>query len=187
MRTLLATALLFLGSCSAVQMPECWPVITPRGIGSSVPIAQRGPKLWLLTARHILPALMANGLKIVDAVAHPTRDLALISVIGTAKHFPPLATERAKLGDRLFAAGYQNGTLLITDGYQGQHVGRMSCPIAFGASGGPVWNERGELIGVNEAILILPSKDKKHVFTFAHVAFYASVVDLENWIADNIK
>lgn len=180
-------ALLLLGSCAtSLQRPECWSVQTPQGQGSSVPIVQHGPKLWLLTARHNLPVALAGRLKIIDAISHPTRDLALISVIGTAKYLPRIASEAPSFGERLFAAGWQNGALLMTAGYQGSDPGRMSCPIAFGASGGPVWNERGALVGINEAIWIIRN-DERQVFVLQHVARYTVVVDLQDWIIENAK
>lgn len=183
-----AVAVLFalLGCSTPSRLPECWTVTSPLGTGSSAPFAQVGAKLWLLTSKHSLPLSRAGGLPIVDTIPHPTRDLALVSVVGTANYLAPLATKLPRYGDQLHTAGNQHGAILISLGYQGSRRGSMSCAIAFGASGGPVWNTRGELVGVVMAIT-MAYNSKGGLYAVAHVSHYEPVVNLRTWIMDSIR
>ena len=178
----LALVSLLLTSCASnpINMPECWEVIGHRGSGSSVPLLQKDGKLWLLTAKHNLPLTMAGKLKIIDQVRHPTLDIALISVRGTARVIR-ISSNDAELGDKLFAAGYQLRMLMITDGYKAKGKGLMSCPILFGASGGPVWNSDGELVGIIRGVWQMRTL-KKDIQVIPHISLYVPVVGLQEWI-----
>lgn len=186
MKKLLLLALLFSGCATSVSMPECWKVEGPGTFGSAVPIVQSQKKLWLLTAKHNLPVFLAGGLSVIDQIAHPKLDVALISVEGTAKVLPPLATKRPFLAARLYASGWQLGALLITGGYQGGKLGRMSCPLYYGASGGPVWNKHGQLVGINSRVA--RARDSSgDLYLIPHVSVYTPVIDLADWIKKNTK
>lgn len=182
----LAFTVLLLAGCSTVNMPECWEAVGSKGIGSSVPFLQKGKKLWLFTAKHNLPLSTASGLKVIDQIPHPTRDVALISVEGTARTIP-IANRDAVLGDKLYAAGFQFDAIIMTDGYRGSDPGRMSCPVWYGASGGPVWNDKGELIGVVRALWRMYLPNSGDLYSIPHISLYSSVVDLKDWINKNIK
>lgn len=188
MKKLALIVLLFAGCASSIpiRMPECWEIVGTKGMGSSVPFLQKGKKLWLFTAKHNLPLSTANGLKVIDQISHPTRDVALISVEGTARIIP-IANKDAVLGDKLYAAGFQLDALLITSGYQGSKPGRMSCPIWYGSSGGPVWNNDVELVGIVKALWRMQLPRSGDIYSIPHISIYASVVDLKEWINENIK
>lgn len=154
------------------------------GHGSATPIMQRNGKLWLLTAGHCLPAESVDGLTVVDQIRHPSRDLALISVMSTAR-CSVLAPAFPAFGDPLWAAGHQAGALLLVSGYQGSKPGRMSCPVFYGASGGPVWNEQRQLVGIIVAVGRgrLPFGAS---YVIPHISYYVPVVDLAGWILETV-
>ena len=80
MKKLAFIVLLLAGCTSSIRMTECWEIVGTKGVGSSVPFLQKGKKLWLFTAKNNLPLSTASGLKVIDQIPHPTRDVALISV-----------------------------------------------------------------------------------------------------------
>lgn len=149
------------------------------GAASAVPISPT----WLLTAKHTLPIVMVGDQPPAEIIEHPDQDLLLVRVAEPRDwRCAPLATEQPGLGDRLVAGGYNLGDFLLwTDGRQGGAAKDMSCPIIFGASGGPVLNARGELVGIIAAVVQLS-------FPFGidipvpHCSQQVPVVGLHSWI-----
>lgn len=85
-------------------------------------------------------------------------DLGLLSVSGSHLSSTPVAPEdRVAIGERVFAIGSPFGLEhTLTEGIvsakrdnSGTHVIQTQAPIAPGSSGGPLFDERGEVIGVN--------------------------------------
>jgi S1-C subfamily serine protease len=83
-------------------------------------------------------------------------DLAVIRINKTDCKPLAFATEEARIGERIYAvANYQNGVANLMQGivsrsdYQGQKTGfTYAAPISAGCSGGPMLNEKGEVLGV---------------------------------------
>jgi hypothetical protein len=82
-----------------------------------------------------------------------------------AKKLPPLAlgdSEAVRPGDPVVAIGHplglqdsvSNGLLSAVREVDGMVLLQVSAPIAPGSSGGPLFNEQGEVIGVATAILV---------------------------------
>ena len=80
---------------------------------------------------------------------HDELDVALLVLFGDRPlAVSTLGRETPEFGDRVFALGYPRGWgPWLTEGrYSGDD--RISSPIWFGCSGGPVYNEDFELIGL---------------------------------------
>jgi hypothetical protein len=83
-------------------------------------------------------------------------DLALIRVDGRGRPFAPLSAATPRVGSRAYVIGAPKGfDFSITDGLisQIQNIHgcaqyQVSCPFSGGDSGGPVVNDRGEVVGV---------------------------------------
>jgi serine protease Do len=94
----------------------------------------------------------------------PKTDLALLKVEGTGFPFVPLASEAPRVGDWVLAVGNPFGLGgTVTAGIvsaRARDIGagpyddflQIDAPINRGNSGGPTFNLRGEVIGVNTAI-----------------------------------
>lgn len=108
---------------------------------------------WMVTAAHNMPILVATGKW--DVRVHPTCDIAVYRSKGS--NTVPLGT--AFIGDTVTAVGYPMGMPLAVN--QGTIVGNVNMSdypecvsvattavIAQGMSGGGVYNDKGELIGV---------------------------------------
>jgi S1-C subfamily serine protease len=98
-----------------------------------------------------------------------TNDLALLKVVGLEKAVHPLLlgnSAAVREGAKVYAVGFPLSDVIgdnakITDGminsltgFRGNtHQFQMSAPIQPGNSGGPLLNERGEVIGVVTSLL----------------------------------
>lgn len=163
------------------------PMITGPGwsMGSSVVIADG----WVLTAKHVLPALTVGGLANGEAIPHPTLDLALIHCPGMDPRGLVIAQEGPKVYDRLYAYGWHAGQrLLRTEGFQGKSTGHMSAPVIFGCSGGAVVNDRGELVGIIVGMLSRKVQGGDGWYALPHISRY-TVLDesARNWIGTHIR
>lgn len=84
------------------------------------------------------------------------KDIALIRLHVSDRSFRPLCTNHPPVGERAYVIGSPHGyAFSISDGLisQMQLVDgflqyQISCPISPGNSGGPVLNQRGEVLGV---------------------------------------
>lgn len=166
---------------TAPSFPHVVKTAHPGGSGSSsaTPLRDHRGFAWYLTAGHCLPVATVGGQEVVKAWKHPSADIALLKVRGTVGVGSHLALRQPRLGDRLTAMGYGAGMpLQITDGRQGGKPKSMTCPIIFGASGGAVLNEDGELVGIVMSLLITGGWATAPI---PHVSFYTPVVDLKFW------
>lgn len=141
----------------------------PVAWGSGTCFAIR-PDGLLLTASHIveeaqeLKVRLADGRSFLAVVETRSRlnDLATLRIDALTPNYLPLAAPRtARLGDRVFTIGYPvqdllgsrpafaEGTINGLTAAMGEANGlQISIPIQPGNSGGPVVNERGEVVGV---------------------------------------
>lgn len=84
------------------------------------------------------------------------RDLALIRVEVSGRPRAPLSREIPMVGSRAYVIGSPKGyEFSIGDGLisqiqtvDGVRLYQVSCPISAGNSGGPIVNERGEVVGI---------------------------------------
>jgi hypothetical protein len=124
-----------------VPIPTLRQVLTVDGAGTAIGLGDG----WYLTAAHCLPIVGA-----VDMHVFAMTDLALIRfeegrgrvVFGPEPQF----------GDRLTTIGWHDALYLLkTEGFAGPAnwpTRTMTCPILGGCSGGPVFDDRGRLVGL---------------------------------------
>ena len=82
----------------------------------------------------------------------------------------------------------------MTDGRQGGDPENMSCDAYPGASGGPVLNERGELVGIITMVQMAYTKDYQtgsptnYYVVVPHISQYAPMTpDVIEWITRTIR
>lgn len=94
----------------------------------------------------------SSTVKAVD----PVNDLALLQVPGLLAPSLVLSPEAPEIGDRVYAVGNPKGLQgTLSDGlvsafreFKTRKLIQISAPISPGSSGGPVLNEKGEVLGV---------------------------------------
>jgi Trypsin-like peptidase domain len=137
--------------------------IRARGrIGSGFVVASDGR---IATSLHVVEdaervvVVLADGRSFtrVQAVAHDeAQDLVVLAIDADGLPALRLAAERVAVGERVIAIGHPQGLEnTVSDGLVsavreqvGGDVLQISAPISLGSSGGPVLNERGEVVGV---------------------------------------
>lgn len=151
--------------------------------GSGVVIAPD----WVLTCSHCLPCITADELPVRHQIAHPSLDLALLHVPGIRGAPITFAGQLPAVHDELASYGWHMGDfLLMTEGHAGEQLGMMSCPIIGGASGGPVVNSLGQLVGVNEALYAVAGFGGG--VPIPHVSRYTVLdADAVEWIASKMQ
>lgn len=90
----------------------------------------------------------------------PEHDLALLRVAATDLRPLALADREVAVGETAYAIGsplgmehsLTQGILSARREMEGSHVLQMQTPIAPGSSGGPLLDDRGQVIGVNTAV-----------------------------------
>jgi hypothetical protein len=154
---------------AAHALPAVVTIRTARSLGTGFIVRGDG---WIATNLHVL---VGGGARVVVALrdgrelpivellaASPEHDLALVRV--DARGLPALAlgnSDAMRPGDPVVAIGnpmgleatVSNGLVSARRKVEGLEVLQVSAPIAPGSSGGPLFNERGEVIGVATALL----------------------------------
>lgn len=154
---------------AAHSTPAIVTVRTPDGLGTGFVVRQDG---WIATNYHVIDGAQRivvvlsdkRELPVVEIVnASRSHDLAILHV--DARHLPVLAlgdSDTVRPGDPVVAIGHPLGLEdTVSNGLVSavRHVDngleflQISAPIAPGSSGGPLFNDRGEVIGVATAIL----------------------------------
>jgi serine protease Do len=140
----------------------------PSGLGSGFVIDKSGriaTNLHVLGEGGALTALLPDGREVSDIEVLATdgnHDLAVLRVRARDLAPLPLAdSDRVQAGDRVVAIGHPLGLEnTVSDGLisavrkltDDLTVLQISAPISPGSSGGPLFNERGEVIGISTLI-----------------------------------
>jgi hypothetical protein len=154
---------------AAKALPAVVTIRTARSLGTGFVVRADG---WIATNLHVVvggPRVVVTlrdgrELPIVELLAaSPDHDLALVRV--DARGLPALAlgdSNAMRPGDPVVAIGnpmgledtVSNGLVSARRKVEGGlEVLQVSAPIAPGSSGGPIFNEHGEVIGVATAVL----------------------------------
>lgn len=154
---------------AARSLPSIVTMRTARTLGTGFIVRADG---WIATNLHVVvggPRVLVTlrdgrELAVVEVLAaSPDHDLALVRV--EARGLPVLAlgdSDAMRPGDPVVAIGNPMGLEdtvsngLVSARRKGDHgleVLQVSAPIAPGSSGGPIFNDRGEVIGVATAVV----------------------------------
>jgi len=154
---------------AARAMPAVVTIRTGPGLGTGFVVRPDG---WIATNFHVIvsgPHLTvtmrdARELDVVEVLAtSPEHDLALVRVDATG--LPALTlgdSDAMRPGDPVVAIGNPLGLEdTVSNGlvsavrmvHESSEVLQISAPIAQGSSGGPIFNDRGEVIGVATAFV----------------------------------
>jgi serine protease Do len=153
---------------AAASTPAIVSIRTPVGLGTGFLVRSDG---WVVTNLHVIAdaneaiVTLANkkSYPVLDVVsASVEHDLALLRIELTGSPVLKLGnSEAVRAGDSVVAIGHPLGLEdTVSNGLVSavREVGdltalQISAPIAPGSSGGPLFNDRGEVIGVATAIL----------------------------------
>jgi hypothetical protein len=136
--------------------------------------------------RHVVILPDQREFPILEVTSHdPNVDLAIVRI--AAKDLPVLTladSEAVRAGDAIVAIGHplgledtvSNGLVSAVRAIDGVTILQISAPIAPGSSGGPIFNENGDVIGVCTAVLLggqnlnfgLPSKYLRGLLASPH-------------------
>lgn len=158
----------------AVQLIRLESLDEPGGEGSTGTCFAVGPDGLLLTANHVVADAREIGVRFVGGRrlaarverADPALDVALLRVsVETPVYLPLVGAGGVRLGEPVFTVGfpavdvlgespkYNDGTVGALEGIEdGPPAFQLSIPVQPGSSGGPVVNDRGEVVGVVEAV-----------------------------------
>jgi len=153
-------------SFAPTGVPEMKPEAKP-ATGTCFTVSQNGT---LLTAYHVVKDATSIHVHLADGTVteaklqsyNPGKDLAVLRIDPRPRYFLPLAQVGSiGVGERVFTMGYPAPELLgqeskFTEGTISALSGpgnedfllQISVPIQPGNSGGPIVNERGEVVGV---------------------------------------
>lgn len=161
---------------------------TAGGLGSGVIINAN----CALTAKHVVKG--EKGLKIVTiekkeyevtrVVEAEFSDLAVVCGKEDLGHPPVrIRTTMPKLFSPVFILGFPLGieNYLTTGQYEGDDM--VSAPVVWGNSGGGVFDQAGNLIGI--AIALRVQRIESYVFVFPHLAIIATIRDVTAFLDEN--
>jgi hypothetical protein len=155
---------------AARALPAVVTIRTEQSLGTGFVVRPDG---WIATNLHVVASGGAKvrvrlrddrELEVVELLAaSPEHDLALVRVVARGLPTVPLGdSDSMRPGDSVVAIGnplgledtVSNGLVSarrkVSDGFE---VLQISAPIAPGSSGGPIFNDRGEVIGIATAVL----------------------------------
>lgn len=167
-RPVAAHRALTVADIAASATPAIVTIRTAQSLGTGFVVRSDG---WIATNLHVLVGgarvrVTLRDQRVLDVVeilaASPDYDLALVRV--EARGLPTLAmgdSDAMRPGDPVVAIGnplgledtVSNGLVSARRKIGGLEVLQVSAPIAPGSSGGPLFNERGEVVGVATALL----------------------------------
>jgi serine protease Do len=153
---------------AARSTPAIVTVRTDDGLGTGFVVRKDG---WVATNFHVVRGATAvtvvfsdhREFKVVEIMnANRLHDLVILRI--DARNLPVLRlgdSDQVRPGDSVLAIGHplgledtvSNGLIsAVREVHEGLQVLQISAPIAPGSSGGPLFNDRGEVIGVATAI-----------------------------------
>ena len=127
----------------------------------------------IVTNYHVIDNMLIGGARLVGKedlypieatlAVEKNRDLAIIKVVGI--DVPALSlgdSDTVQIGDKVYVAGnpqglegsFSDGIISAIRGGSADKFFQMTAPISQGSSGGPVVNEKGEVIGVSFATFL---------------------------------
>ena len=127
----------------------------------------------IATNYHVIDNMSIGGAKLVGKedlypieatlAIEKNRDLAIINVVGI--DVPALSlgdSDAVRIGDKVYVAGnpqglegsFSDGIISAIRGGSADKFFQMTAPISQGSSGGPVVNEKGEVIGISFATFL---------------------------------
>lgn len=153
---------------AAAAFPSVVLIRSPAGFGTGFVVRADG---WIVTNLHVIAGVDEASVTLANKKSYPVlevvsasaeHDLALLRI--SADGLPALKlgqSETVRAGDAIVAIGHPLGLEdTVSNGLVSavREVGELtalqiSAPIAPGSSGGPLFNDRGEVIGVATAIL----------------------------------
>jgi serine protease Do len=148
--------------------PSIVSIRTPEGLGTGFVVREDG---WIVTNLHVVASAERVVVVLPDKKVYPVlevmnasppHDLVVLRI--DAKKLPVLTlgkVDKLRPGEPVVAIGHplgledtvSNGLLSAVRKIDKLVVLQVSAPIAPGSSGGPIFNEQGEVIGVATAIL----------------------------------
>lgn len=141
-----------------------------------------GKKQYVVTAKHVTEG---KKVRIVfkDKIYNVTftesldKDLAITRMSGLKASV--LAPRMPVVGDEVYSLGFPLWEPLtisqgIVNHFTNEHIGH-SASLAYGNSGGPLFNKSGQVVGVN--VSIIPN--------FSHLNFAVPVKDLRAFLSKN--
>jgi hypothetical protein len=155
---------------AARALPTVVAIRTAQSLGTGFVVRPDG---WIATNLHVIVGsphvkISLGGdreLEVVEVLAaSPEHDLALVRI--EARGLPAVSlgdSDAMRPGDSVVAIGHPLGLEdTVSNGLisarrkadDGSEVLQISAPIAPGSSGGPIFNDRGEVIGVATALLL---------------------------------
>jgi len=153
---------------AAASTPAIVSIRTPLGLGTGFLVRADG---WVVTNLHVIDGAAEARVTLSDKRSYPVldvvnasaaHDLALLRIQGQGLPVLRLGkSEAVRAGDAVVAIGHPLGLEdTVSNGLVSavREVGaltalQISAPIAPGSSGGPLFNDQGEVIGVATAIL----------------------------------
>ena len=149
--------------------PSVVTITTGSGSGTGFIIASDGT---LVTNQHVVKESTSVSVKLKDGtwandvqllIKDEKKDLAILRIVSDSPVNPVTMgdSDAITVGERVISIGNPLGLEhTLTDGLisarrkvQGQKMIQMSAPVSPGNSGGPLFNMRGEVIGVTTAII----------------------------------
>ena len=137
----------------------------------------------IVTNYHVIKDMLVGGAKLVGKegvhrvevlVVDKERDLAIVKVTGIDAPALRLGdSDTVQIGERVYVAGnpqglegtFSDGIISAVRGDSRDKLFQMTAPISQGSSGGPVFNEKGEVIGVSFAVFRDGAKSQ---FCYSH-------------------
>ena len=117
--------------------------------GTAFPITEQS----FYTAWHVVQgvpfeAIKVGSLQVIGAYQIANLDVAILFTAPHGLEPWPLADRNARPGERIFKSGYGKGQHWWTEGIATEDPDRIAINIFPGDSGGPVFNEQGEVLGI---------------------------------------
>jgi hypothetical protein len=159
---------LTIADIAARVLPAVVTIRTGQSLGTGFVVRSDG---WIATNLHVITGGPRVRITLRDErefevvellAASPEHDLALVRVEARGLRTVPLGDSQAmRPGDPVVAIGnplgledtVSNGLVSARRRINGSEVLQVSAPIAAGSSGGPLLNERGEVVGVTTAVV----------------------------------